>query len=91
VLYAGEASLLCLVSAVCYMAFYLPWQRGEVIEDYQRVVPRVVYTTLALCFSTFLLLLAALWPVYRFFTPLILSVLAMAAILAPNLLPSAAG
>ena len=87
-LYCGGVSLLCLTSMVCYMAFYLPWKRGEVAVDYQRVVPHVVWVTLGLCFLTFFLLLFALWPAYHFFTPVILVVLSMASILSPNLIPS---
>ena len=71
------------------MALTMPRLHGGVAEEYyDSIAPHVVHSALALSLVSFFAFLAALWPVYHLWTPLILAVFSMAAVLAPNAFPS---
>ena len=87
-LYVGAAAFVALLSILVYMAAVMPRMHGGAIEQYYDIAPHIVHTALACCLLSFFAFLLALWPVYHLWTPLILAVLSMAAVLAPNALPS---
>lgn len=70
-------------SMTLYAVFGLPQD-----EEIEVVAPRLVPTATAVAFTTFLTALIAFWPVWGWYTPLIMLVLLMGMLMSGQLMPS---
>lgn len=88
VLYVGVAMTLVGMGVILYLAFYLPIVQRIPVDDAADYCPRVVYLGAGCGVGSYIAYIIALWPVWGLGTPIIVSVLAVAAVFSLNLIPS---
>lgn len=85
-LYCGAAALLASASAFLHLAFVVP-RRSPGSSDLYALSPHSVHLSLLSGLAAYGCWCVALWPVYGLLAPVMLFVLAMAAVLSTNWLP----
>eukprot|EP00823_Brevimastigomonas_motovehiculus_P009082 TRINITY_DN8763_c0_g1_i1.p1 TRINITY_DN8763_c0_g1~~TRINITY_DN8763_c0_g1_i1.p1 ORF type:complete len:175 (+),score=29.00 TRINITY_DN8763_c0_g1_i1:112-636(+) len=86
-----NGGIFCLTEMLgifVYAMLWIPFVDKQKVVDYQIYCPRAVYAFLIGSLASFLCFLIALWPVWRFVTIIILTVLYMASVFIPNFFPS---
>ncbi len=85
-----DVAVYCFITVcgiVISLSFIVPWLAGREVHDLFAHAPVAVGIGTAACIGTYIFLNIALWNIYGFSTPIITTVLSIAACLAPNLLP----
>jgi len=86
-LQVGFVSMAAQALIFLYATVFLPFRVGRV-DDYMVSCPRAVYASIANGLLIWIAFVIALWPIWGFFTPVMLTIIGFAAILSPNLVPS---